>query len=209
MSVDPLRNKYPAWSPYVYCLDNPMRLVDPDGQTPEERAKAVEKAREYIRMNPKGDAKQHSKSNRTGGPGESSDCSGMAANCVMAAGVKNPNHGDHGGGVLNIIANTRPVATNDVQPGNLATFKVSKTDKHIGVVVDVTRDKDGKVTSFKMDHNSSSSGPIETVVTLNGTEYWDKKVMGFQAWDNPDPKTVTVVPSDAKQFQYVPEKVLP
>ena len=31
-SVDPLASKYPGWSPYVYCLDNPMKFVDPDGR---------------------------------------------------------------------------------------------------------------------------------------------------------------------------------
>lgn len=32
MSVDPLANKYPGWSPYCYTMLNPVRLVDPDGK---------------------------------------------------------------------------------------------------------------------------------------------------------------------------------
>ena len=31
LSVDPLSDKYPGVSPYVYCADNPVRLVDKDG----------------------------------------------------------------------------------------------------------------------------------------------------------------------------------
>ncbi len=31
-SVDPLSDKYPGVSPYVYCADNPVRLVDVDGR---------------------------------------------------------------------------------------------------------------------------------------------------------------------------------
>lgn len=31
-SVDPLAEKHPEWSPYNYVLENPMVLVDPDGQ---------------------------------------------------------------------------------------------------------------------------------------------------------------------------------
>jgi RHS repeat-associated protein len=30
--VDPLAEKYPNASPYVYCLDNPVKYIDPDGK---------------------------------------------------------------------------------------------------------------------------------------------------------------------------------
>lgn len=29
--MDPLADKYPNLSPYTYCADNPVRLVDPNG----------------------------------------------------------------------------------------------------------------------------------------------------------------------------------
>jgi RHS repeat-associated protein len=32
LSVDPMSDKYPNLSPYVYCADNPVILVDPDGE---------------------------------------------------------------------------------------------------------------------------------------------------------------------------------
>ena len=33
LSVDPQASKYPSLSPYVYCADNPIKLVDPNGET--------------------------------------------------------------------------------------------------------------------------------------------------------------------------------
>ena len=32
LSVDPMADKYPSISPYVYCAWNPVKLVDPDGR---------------------------------------------------------------------------------------------------------------------------------------------------------------------------------
>lgn len=32
LSVDPMSDKYPSLSPYVYCADNPVRCVDPNGR---------------------------------------------------------------------------------------------------------------------------------------------------------------------------------
>ena len=32
LSVDPMAAKYPSLSPYVYCADNPVKLVDPNGE---------------------------------------------------------------------------------------------------------------------------------------------------------------------------------
>ena len=33
LSVDPMSDKYPSLSPYAYCAWNPMRIVDPSGDT--------------------------------------------------------------------------------------------------------------------------------------------------------------------------------
>ena len=32
LSVDPMSDKYPSMSPYVYCANNPVKLVDPNGE---------------------------------------------------------------------------------------------------------------------------------------------------------------------------------
>jgi len=37
MSVDPLAGKYPSLSPYVYCANNPLKYIDPNGKDIWER----------------------------------------------------------------------------------------------------------------------------------------------------------------------------
>ena len=32
LNVDPLSDKYPSLSPFIYCAGNPIRLIDPDGR---------------------------------------------------------------------------------------------------------------------------------------------------------------------------------
>jgi RHS repeat-associated protein len=32
LSVDPLADKFPGWSPYNYTMNNPVNMVDPDGK---------------------------------------------------------------------------------------------------------------------------------------------------------------------------------
>ena len=32
LSVDPMSDKYPSTSPYAYCANNPVKLVDPNGR---------------------------------------------------------------------------------------------------------------------------------------------------------------------------------
>jgi hypothetical protein len=34
MSPDPLADEFPSWSPYNFVLNNPIKLVDPDGRAP-------------------------------------------------------------------------------------------------------------------------------------------------------------------------------
>ena len=36
LSVDPLAEEFPDYSPYSFCFNNPLRFVDPDGQAPTD-----------------------------------------------------------------------------------------------------------------------------------------------------------------------------
>lgn len=50
LSVDPMADKYPSISPYVYCAWNPVKLVDPDGRKIHlYNDLTVEKVKNYMR----------------------------------------------------------------------------------------------------------------------------------------------------------------
>ena len=48
LSVDPMSDKYPSLSPYTYCANNPVRVVDPDGEIIGEVDEACQKKIEAL-----------------------------------------------------------------------------------------------------------------------------------------------------------------
>ena len=53
LSVDPMLDKYPSLSPYVYCANNPVKLVDPNGEFPIKIHKEL--VSNAFKLNPVGD----------------------------------------------------------------------------------------------------------------------------------------------------------
>ncbi|MFZ4413400.1 MAG: RHS repeat domain-containing protein [Bacteroidales bacterium] len=55
LSVDPLTDKYPALSSYMYCAGNPVRFIDPDGREIDPfSSKGLGIFRKYINQTPMG-----------------------------------------------------------------------------------------------------------------------------------------------------------
>jgi RHS repeat-associated protein len=47
-SVDPMSDKYPSLSPYNYCLNNPIKLLDPNGEEVIVKGDAAEEATTFM-----------------------------------------------------------------------------------------------------------------------------------------------------------------
>ena len=69
LSVDPLAEKFPNHSPYSYCFNNPINLIDPDGREPQDPPKGRVLAIFY-HGGPDGLGSIHSTTKGTGGTGE-------------------------------------------------------------------------------------------------------------------------------------------
>ncbi|MDR2979477.1 MAG: hypothetical protein LBV02_03415, partial [Bacteroidales bacterium] len=75
LSVDPMSDKKPWITPYAYCQNNPIRLIDPDGRDEWE----MNKRGDIVRKNNNGGEDQHTlhavdkKGNRTGASTEVKD----------------------------------------------------------------------------------------------------------------------------------------
>ena len=81
--VDALAERHPNVSSYVYTLCNPIRYIDPDGNTEDERNQAINKAIEYKDKNPGNTYTMGG----MGEPGQGVDCSGMVRKCIIASGL--------------------------------------------------------------------------------------------------------------------------
>jgi RHS repeat-associated protein len=52
MSVDPLAEKFPGWSPYNFVMNNPINLIDPDGREPiKPLVGTIQQALSFFRAN--------------------------------------------------------------------------------------------------------------------------------------------------------------
>ena len=51
LSVDPLAEKYPGVNPYAYCMQNPVRFIDPIGMEPEPPAWWTNGVAKWNRLN--------------------------------------------------------------------------------------------------------------------------------------------------------------
>jgi RHS repeat-associated protein len=194
--IDPKAKMNPGWTPYRFAFNNPLRFVDPDGMTEEERVKALKRARQWIAANPDKSPAYwgYYQGCDMGSPGDIVDCSNLVSNCVAYSGFGYLNRGTHSRGVLNILSQplTREVALNDIIPGNIFTID---NDGHIGFVDKIVHDENGNVIGFDILHSRKGAGPVKKRIDLTiksrgeDTYSWDYFIKGkakYYAWDTPE-----------------------
>ena len=191
LSIDPILKAHE--SPYVWNTNNPIVYNDVLGADSTQRANAISKAKEYVKGNPTPSRKSYKMGAKNAQPGEAVDCSGLVSQCVKAGDESEPNRAVAGGqrmanggqsGVLNIEDNATQVDINNLQEGNLITWRIKKGyPYHIGIVSEVEKDDDGNVSKVKFIHSSGSKGPNEQFFNVGDGSYYERQVHGYYKWD--------------------------
>lgn len=186
LSVDPMEDLHPDYTPYAYVYNNPLLLIDPEGRDSTQRAEAVAEANKYVEKNPNKDRNLYEYGAK-GAPGQPTDCSGLTSNCVVTSGVADPNRGTKNG-VANTVDNTKPVDVKEAQPGNLVVFrsKLGTPSQHIGILVKVQQN--GSKTTFTMVQSGVHTGPDQVTFTpgTGPPGSFGATFQGARAWDTPD-----------------------
>jgi hypothetical protein len=204
--IDRQTEKLPWLTPYRYAFNNPMRFADPNGETEEERTKAVAFARSL-----RGQAYNSSIS----GLGysisgyEALDCSNLVRLSInQSTELGDLSSGKSGkSGVENLLegGSYRNVGIDDIRDGDAVVMKIGDNiNGHTGFVTDVVKDENGKVISYKILHAEaawvtkdkdgnvlySGGGKVNddfTVVVGKEKHYGKSKYQHrFYQWDTPD-----------------------
>ena len=206
LSIDPMAEKYPSWSPYTYAFDNPINYIDPTGMEGEDPpSKAVEVAKKFASKNP-GNSYGFNENDPAPAPGTSKvDCSGMVRSCIKEATGKDPfmagqSHQKADGkwktGVEVLVSSPDLDKTDlaKAQMGDILTFNngdvKDKTNdlSHTGIISEIERGENGEIINLKMIDSggkpkSGTSGPRVSNLVVDGkNQYWGNRITGVYTW---------------------------
>ncbi|MDX9697645.1 MAG: RHS repeat-associated core domain-containing protein [Bacteroidales bacterium] len=151
LSVDPMSDKYPNMSPYNYCANNPVKLIDPNGEGPIDRVAA---ARLFLGDKYKQEMFTSLRTGFSDKAMEYQDCSELVCRVLAFDKITDGVMHRNTSGLKKFLDNTDKFEHTDNSPqvGDIALWK-----GHTGIVTDV--DKNGNI---KIAHaKSTKDGVVE------------------------------------------------
>jgi len=145
LSVDPDAYKYPHLTPYNYCANNPVVLIDPDGRGPGDRVAAARHliGTKYFQEKEKNELWKRTRMNAAGL--EFMDCSELVCRVLASDEITNKIRHMNTAGLLTFLGN-KNVFDNDMIPqvGDIVLWR-GKEGGHTGIVSQVNEDGEVKL----------------------------------------------------------------
>jgi len=157
ISVDPLAEKYPNVSSYVFCLNNPVRLIDPDGRGVKDRVAAARSMLGIPYRKEQGGLRTANTNSAT----EFMDCSELVSRVMTADNITKSGTGFNSSSMRSYLDNSDKFEhSSSPQVGDIAVWK-----GHVAVVTGVY--EDGKIDVVMARGKGRSSKEIKSSTSQN------------------------------------------
>ena len=201
LSVDPMSDKYPSMSPYVYCANNPVKLVDPNGEEagPITRIRAAQSYLGTPYRQEHNNAPDYLRTANTILAKSYMDCSELVCRVMAADKITKKTESHSSSDLVNILGDQSKYIESDTpQEGDIVAWK-----GHAGIVESYD-EKNQKVTVLHATRYKTESGKtVSSVVREDyNMQYYKEKGAKFYRPINENPDYVldpVIIPATEPQ----------
>jgi RHS repeat-associated protein len=178
--IDPLREKYPSWSPYSFAMNSPIRFIDIDGKGPIDRIKA---ARAYIGTS-YFQEQGNLRTDKNKAALEKMDCSELVSRVLESDKITAKVEQRNTAGFKDYLNNSGKFekSMDNPQPGDIVLWRGDK-EGHIGIISEVN--EKGEI---KMIHARGIEYGVEESKEFQKVK--DRKGQPFQGFFRPKDETL-------------------
>ncbi len=168
LGVDPLASKYPGVSPYVYCVSNPVKYVDPDGRDAKRR---IERAKSFLNTPYKSPEPYELRTSESEEGLAFMDCSELVSRVMVADDLIRKDISYTSGDIVKLSKSEQYTTSGTPQTGDIFAW-----EGHTGIVESYNDSNNLVTVLHATSYNSRSKGSVRSVVRENyNISYFKKK----------------------------------
>ena len=168
LGVDPLASKYPGVSPYVYCVGNPVKYVDPDGRDAKKR---IEIAKSFLETPYKSPESHELRTSESEEGLAFMDCSELVSRVMVADNLIRKDISYTSGDIVKLSKSEQYTTSDTPQTGDIFAW-----EGHTGIVESYDDSNNLVTVLHATSYNSRSKGSVRSVVRENyNISYFKKK----------------------------------